>query len=129
MTVDFRVDKEEGIVYGTLTGVVDVDQILEGLAGMVASGDFRPGLNGITDLRNMVWESDQDDLRRLVHFMIEHREEIGPSRSAIVVAGDRAYGMSRMFEVFSEESSIDVRVFRDFDEAKRWIVEGDGERR
>jgi hypothetical protein len=59
--------------------------------------------------------------------MIEHRESIGPSRSAIVAPSDRAYGMSRMFEVFAEESSIDVRVFRDFDEAKRWVVEGESE--
>ena len=106
MTVEFRIDKEEGIVYGTLRGEVDVDEILAALEGIVTNEDFEPELNGITDLRDMKWESDQGDLRRLVHFMIEHRDRRSAGRrSAVVVCSDRAYGMSRMFEVFSEQSS------------------------
>jgi hypothetical protein len=123
MTVEFRVDKDEGIVYGTLTGEVDVDEVLAGLERIIASEEYRPGLNGITDLRAMKWESDQGDLRKLVHFLIENRKKIGKSRSAVVVSGDRTYGMSRMFEVFSEQAPIKVRVFRDFDKAKRWLID------
>jgi hypothetical protein len=121
MTVEFRVDKDEGIVYGKLTGEVDVEQVLAGLKGMVENEDYHPGCNGITDLREMKWESDQKDLRKLVHFLIEHRKRIGKSRSAVVVSGDRTYGMSRMFEVFSEQAPVRVRVFRDYDAAMRWI--------
>ena len=127
MTVEFRIDKDEGIVYGTLKGEFELGEILEALAEVVLSDDYRPGLNGITDLREMNWESDQADLRKLVQFMVEHSDRIGRSRSAIVVSGDRAYGMSRMFEVFSEQSPLVVREFRDFDEAKRWVVEGGDE--
>ncbi len=124
MSVEFRIDKDEGIVYGTIKGEVDVEEVLAGLTAIVTSGEYSPGLNGITDLRDMKWESNQGDLRRLVHFLIEHRKKIGKSRSAIVVSGDRTYGMSRMFEVFSEQAPINVRVFRDFDKAKRWVLEG-----
>jgi hypothetical protein len=125
MSVEFRIDKDEGIVYGTLKGEVDVDEVLTELNGIISDADYDPGLNGITDLRESNWESDQGDLRKLVHFLIKHRKQIGRSRSAVVVSSDRAYGMSRMFEVFSSESSINVRVFRDFEEAKRWVTGGD----
>lgn len=121
MVVEFRVDKDEGIVYGKLTGEVDIDKVLAGLVDIVESEDYSPGLSGITDLREMKWESDQGDLRKLVHFLIEHRKKIGKSRSAVVVSGDRTYGMSRMFEVFSEQAPVRVRVFRDYDRALRWI--------
>lgn len=122
MTVEFRIDKDEGIVYGTMKGEVNYTEVLAGMSEMVEGEDYDPGLNGITDLREMKWESDQSDLRKLVHFLIKHRKQIGRSRSAVVVSSDRTYGMARMFEVFSSESSIKVRVFRDYDEAKSWVT-------
>jgi hypothetical protein len=123
MSVEFRIDLEDRIVYGVIKGNVTVEEILAGLEKTVTSDEYEPGLDGITDLREMRWESNQGDLRRLVHFLIEYGKEIGRSRSAVVVSGDRTFGMSRMFEVFSEQSPIKVRVFRDFGAAKRWIEE------
>ncbi len=82
---------------------------------------------GIFDFMASKWESDPEDLRRIIRFIIENSERIGPSRYAMVVGSDRAYGMSRMFEVFSGETTVDVRAFRDFDEAKKWIIERVGE--
>jgi len=123
MTVEFRIDREDRIVYGVIKGEVDVNEVLAGLEDVISRDDYEPELDGITDLRDMRWESDQGDLRRLVHFLIEHREKIGKSRSAVVVSSDRAYGMTRMFEVFSEQAPIKVRVFRDFDKAKAWVLE------
>jgi hypothetical protein len=125
MTVEFRIDKGERIVYGTLKGEVEVEEILAALEAIITSEEYEPHLNGITDLREMKWESDQGDLRRLVHFLISHGKKIGRSRSAVVVSGDRAYGMSRMFEVFSEQAPLKVRVFRDYDKAKRWVLKQD----
>lgn len=122
MSVEFRIEKDEGIIYGTLKGEVNYTEVLSALTGLVEGEDYDSDLNGITDLREMKWESDQSDLRKLVQFLIRHRKQIGRSRSAVVVSSDRTYGMARMFEVFSSESSIKVRVFRDYDEAKRWVI-------
>ena len=127
MSVEFRIDKDRKLVLGTLKGEVNAEAILAGLEGMVENEDYNPGFNGITDLREMKWESNQVDLRRIVHFLIEHRKKIGKSRSAVVVSDDRAYGMSRMFKVFSSQSSINLRVFRDYDEAERWVLDKDAE--
>jgi hypothetical protein len=127
MSVEFRIDKDEGLVIGTLKGEVDVDAVLAGLEELVADEDYSPGLNGLTDLREMKWESEQGDLRKLVHFLIEHRKKIGRSRSAVVVSNGRTFGMARMFEVFSTQSSINVRVFRDLDKAKRWLLDKSAE--
>jgi hypothetical protein len=43
------------------------------------------------------------------------------SRRAIVVPTDLGFGMARMFELLREGKSGEVRVFRDLDEAKRWL--------
>jgi hypothetical protein len=126
MPFEFRIDKEERIVYSTLSGELNVNELIEGLTEVLADEDFEPGISGITDLRSLRWESDQEDLRRLTRFVIEHKDRIGKSRSAVVVSGDRAYGMTRMFEVFSEQSSLEIGVFRDIDKARKWVTEGSG---
>jgi hypothetical protein len=121
MTVEFRINSDEGIVYGTVSGDVDADEIMDGLDEVINGEEYEPGFSGITDLRHIRWESDQGDLRRLVQFLIRNRSRLKPHRSAVVVSGDRTYGMTRMFEVFSEQTPIKLRVFRDYDRALSWV--------
>ena len=127
MGIEFRIDSEEGIFYMVVDGDLDVDDFITGLTEIMTYEDFEKGMGAIFDLMASTWESDPEDLRRISRFLIENSERIGPSRCALVVGSDRAYGMSRMFEVFSGETSVNVRVFRDLDEAKRWLTEGSDE--
>jgi hypothetical protein len=46
------------------------------------------------------------------------------AKVAIVAAVDVVYGLFRVFEVYRESKDFAVRVFRDFDEAQRWLQEG-----
>ena len=124
MSIEFRIDTEEGIVYTTVKGDLGVEDIIAALTEIITHEDFKPGMSGIFDLLASKWESDSDELRRIVRFILENADRIGPSRHAVVVGSDRAYGMSRMFEVFSEETTVDVRIFRDLNEARKWILEG-----
>lgn len=128
MPAEFRVDSEEEIVYGTLRGEVTAEEIIAGLEGVFDSGDYRPHFNGISDLRDINWESEQGDLRKIVQFIIRNKSRIGRHRSAIVVSEERSFGMSRMFEVFSEQTPLKVRVFRDYDKALEWVKAGGGEK-
>lgn len=127
MGFEFRIDSEGKIVYSTIKGDLDVEDIIAGLAEIIAREDFERGMNGIFDLLASKWESAPEDLRRLVRFIIENSEKVGPSRYALVVGSDRAYGMSRMLEVFSQETFVEVRAFRNLDEANIWIIEKGGE--
>jgi hypothetical protein len=43
------------------------------------------------------------------------------SRRAVVVPSDLGYGMARMYELQREKGGA-TRVFRDFDEALRWVT-------
>ena len=41
--------------------------------------------------------------------------------SAILVASELGYGMMRMFETLYAVPGLDIKVFRDLDEAKQWL--------
>jgi hypothetical protein len=46
------------------------------------------------------------------------------SRRAVVVPTDLGFGMARMYEMLSEKRGGATRVFRDYDEARRWVELG-----
>ena len=127
MGIEFRIDKEKRVVYTTVKGDLDVKDIIAGLTEIISHEDFEQGMSGLFDLLASKWQSVPEDLRRIVRFIIKNTDKIGPSRHAVVVGSDRAYGMSRMFEVFSQETAVDVRIFRDLAAAKRWLTGESGE--
>jgi hypothetical protein len=46
------------------------------------------------------------------------------SRRGVVVSGELSFGMARMYEALRDKLGGAIRVFRDFDEAKRWVTTG-----
>ncbi len=46
-----------------------------------------------------------------------------PAKVAIVAPADLAYGLSRMYEVYREDSVIHGRAFRNQEEALQWLKE------
>jgi len=46
------------------------------------------------------------------------------SRRGVVVPSDLGFGMARMYEVLRERQGGATRVFRDYDEAQRWVETG-----
>jgi hypothetical protein len=46
------------------------------------------------------------------------------SRRAVVVPSDLGFGMARMYEMLREDRGGAARVFRDYDEARRWVTTG-----
>ena len=45
------------------------------------------------------------------------------SRRAVVVPSDLGFGMARMYEMLREGRGGGMRVFRDYDEARRWVAQ------
>ena len=45
-----------------------------------------------------------------------------PERIAVVAPGEVTYSISRIFKVFRESSATKIQVFRDLDEARRWLL-------
>ena len=121
MPITFKIDNKAGIVYTTIDGDVGTDEILDGLKGILTHPDFRPGLNGIADLRNSNLHSFSADVKRIANLLIEYAGKIGPSKTAILVSTNVTFGMTRMFQTFAEKSSIQTEIFQDLKDALQWL--------
>jgi len=46
----------------------------------------------------------------------------GPgARRAVVVTNDVVFGMARMYQILTDESSDELQIFRNMDDALRWL--------
>lgn len=46
------------------------------------------------------------------------------SRRAVVVSSDLGFGMARMYEILRDRRGGAIRVFRDYEDAERWVETG-----
>jgi hypothetical protein len=123
MPVTCEIDSEGGLVRTTFRGQVDIEEVVRALEDLLQRPDFRRGLNGIVDLREGDTDTQARDVKRLATMMERCRDQIGPSRTAIVVAKDVTYGMARMYQAYAESTSIETMIFRSIDDAHRWLAE------
>lgn len=91
---------------------------------LMARPDYVAGMPLLLDMREIDFSMlDRDGIERLVTGIAEQPGG-GPCATALLVAEDLAFGMTRMFE--ARVDGVDERlrrVFRDPDAALRWLLE------
>jgi hypothetical protein len=123
MPVTYRIDTEKQIIRITVKG-----QPLPGEHAAVTQQwlndpDYVPGMSILLDNRGREEPSDRARVEKLASETRSSPFAVPGIRVAIVVASDAEYGMSRMYGSLAEESGLEIRTFRDIDEAEAWLTE------
>jgi hypothetical protein len=124
-SITFFTSAEDRIRTARYRGIVDDELLLDAYSGLISAPDFDPAMDDIVDLRDVSeFDITQDGMRRLVTMLAE-LDTLGlRTRVAMVATTKLAFGMGRMYELLRGmvlNSSEDIRVFREFDEALRWL--------
>ncbi len=127
MPLRYEIDADLGLVTVTATGTLRYDDVTAAFLERIADPEYRPGMHLLLDGREAIFEFASDDISRLVEFYESRRADRGTGfRFALVSGLDVTFGMGRMFEVYADKLPEDIGVFRDFDEARRWVTGLDG---
>jgi hypothetical protein len=118
MTLSIQLELENGIVVARCTGVLGMKEAQE-TAPLIWKRQEFAGLPIVWDFREASFDVQPKDVREIAQFILS-RQTTPPPRVALVISRDVDYGFSRMFEVFREDASTEVRTFRDIDEALLW---------
>jgi hypothetical protein len=122
MPAYFRIDKERRLVMSTFSGVFTFADGLSHQEKLLKDPAFDPRFSQLLDCTH-VTKADlaTEDVRRLAQ-----RPIFAPTaRRAILVSGDYAFGLARMFVVFRElAGEKGIRVFDNLDEALGWVFSG-----
>ena len=123
MQVDRQVNAVDRIVILTVGGELE-DQDLLNLAMEVENDpDVKPDFSLLVDLRGA-------DARAVtsagVRALANRPFALLPaSRRGIVVPSDLAYGMARVYEALRNAQGGAIRIFRDYEQAERWVATGE----
>ena len=121
MTVAYALDRESGIVHTRCTGNVTFEEVLNHFSQLEADSSLPPRLDVLLDLTAMESLPEGDQLRSVAGELDRLQSKVTWGGFAIAANRDALYGMIRMFQVFAEDIFERSHVFRDLEEAKRWL--------
>ena len=123
MPISYEINEARGLVLTTASGTLTDSDNLQLKARLVADPRWKPGIRELSDVRSidrlevttegvqqMEWH-DEDDAAALASY-----------RLAIVVSQQGVYEMARIYQMLTEHTVPNVRVFRDMEEANRWLM-------
>lgn len=127
MAFEIQYDKSKSVLYVTMRGKFTFDELHAIAKAIVSADEFPPNANTLWDLRELNLEGfDAQFMERIVEAR-KQLPERGDAHLALLVHGDLAFGMSRMYEMISDGEATGlqqkIRVFRDYEKAEQWLLD------
>jgi hypothetical protein len=120
MPVISQIDSSLGVIFSEFQGVVTAEDILAQVERFNTDPAFQPSFNHLIDTRGTTrFDVSVADMRAVA----SHTTFNEKSRRAVVVDETEMYGAGRVYQILREEQGKpdQVRVFRDMEEARRWL--------
>jgi len=123
MPFSLSFEPEKGLVIAVCSGALNVHDALMGVAVFWNSPEWS-GMPVVWDLRTAQLDIKGTDVQEIARFVLQRQPETPSPRVAFVTGRDVDYGLARMFQVYRQHPSTQVRVFRDYEEAVSWARTG-----
>ena len=112
---------EGDFLFTTIEGPTGYEDVKTYLDALMQEPRFRPGMPGLIDCRTVKSLFSISDLRKTAADAKSRPQMQVPGRAAVLASSNLIYGLLRMYEVFNEGNPAEIRVFREPDEAMRWL--------
>ncbi len=123
MTIQYQIDRSIRRITTRVFAEVTIEEVLEHFDELSADPSYEPELDVLLDLVDCKTLPDADEIRSAAGRVTADRSSLRFGRLAVVVASDALFGMLRMFHTLSETAFTDAQIFRDRDQALRWLGE------
>ena len=122
MSYTYALDPTNKFVLATFKGVVTDNDLYEYCHALGV--DFPKGVSELVDLSAIEdFHVSSEGIRRLAELDAEFTQRTIELPVAFFVSSELIFGMARMYQMLSEPYSDSKKVFRDFTEAKAWLIE------
>jgi len=126
MAFDIRFDRKKNILYLTLRGPFTIEEFQTALEKITRSNEYPPNTDALWDLREMDFTIvDAEYWKSIIRIRKQYTER-HTARIAHIVKGDFAFGMLRMYQIYSDlnKNSLQqkVAVFKSISEGEQWLL-------
>ena len=126
MAITFTPNQEEGYFISKFTGNITDDELLDSYMAYFENDEWIPLSKEIVDLSETYSTSvTSDGMERLASYVENLLTQRGITAyyTAIYAPQDLSFGLSRIYDVMTEQSPESVMVFRKLSDAVAWIKE------
>jgi len=127
MPITHHVDRERNILFIIRSGSVDSQDERQPRRRRKLDPLVVPGIPVLVDCRAIESPSNEEVTRYLADSLTAVVSDLQCGPTAIVVATDAQYDMARLYQMLTEIAHPKTEVFRDYDEALRWLEENRAE--
>lgn len=122
-SVKTELDQKLNLITQTVTGDLVLQDFIKAFKTALDHPDFKKGMNVLWDLTNAsLAKAEISDMHNMVMFIQFHIDKRGKDFKLAIVANSKLdFGLSRMYEAFSEVLPFSKKVFYDIKKAQKWI--------
>jgi hypothetical protein len=99
-------------------GVVTDRELLAHVRALTADPRFAPHFHQLAELRDV---TDFEVTASTIREMAKLNRFGAGARRALVITSDEVFGMVRMYQLLTDESPDELKIFRKMDDALRWL--------
>jgi len=119
MPLTYHVDRDAGLIETKGTGGLSFEEVLDHLQQLEADASLPERLDVLLDLSEVTSLPESEQLRDIAGKV--GRIDVAWGFCAIVASRDALFGMLRVFTVLAEQRFLESRVFREREQAERWL--------
>jgi hypothetical protein len=119
-TWSLTIDEKTGVPVVTVRDELTADGLRQFQSIACDIPAYWDSTKSLWDLRQVSELPSTNEIRSLAHLI--RSSTSSPYWLAIVVAQDVHFGLTRMFEMLSEQPGVERRIFRDYDQAWVWLL-------
>ncbi|HET9532466.1 MAG TPA: hypothetical protein VFQ92_19060 [Blastocatellia bacterium] len=116
---------EDNLLHITGEDMFTFEELEQLFSAALADPRFVKGMRMLIDARDLRSNPKLEELRKRAELFASLKEHFTPGY-ALVVTDTLYYGLGRMFQVFAQTEGVEVKIFNDIDEARRYLA-GDAE--
>jgi hypothetical protein len=122
MTVEYSFFEEWKLVLVKISDAVTFEQMTAYLKSLSKDPRYRPPMNKLVDFRGCQnYALTREEAEKFAELNRELSGVFTNEKCAMVAPGDLEYGMSRVHEMYTTGSGLDISVFRQLRDALNWL--------
>ena len=118
MPCGYTIDLAQSLVLSRGWGLVTDRELLAHVHALTADPRFARSFRQLVDLRDV---TDVQVTASTIREMVKLNPFGAGARRAVVVTNDVVFGMARMYQILTDESPDELRIFRKVDDALQWL--------
>ncbi|MEX0941517.1 MAG: hypothetical protein WD002_03125 [Pseudomonadales bacterium] len=122
-SASIAIDTSLAIAWLQLEGAIAVRHIIEVSDAELSHPDFTDGMDTIWDMRQADLRAVTPDAMLEILRRVKPRHSRLAKRAAFLVDSDLQFGIIRMWQVYGQDVPQDREIFRDSDDALKWLIE------